>query len=53
MIILSTLDLSPCFHSSAPITFLIHMGNEGSIIAIPMLANVMEPERKILYENDC
>ena len=33
----------PCFHSSAPITFFIQMGNEGSIIAIPMFANVIEP----------
>lgn len=37
-------NVAPCFHFSAFIVSIIHIGNEGSNIAIPILANVMAPD---------
>lgn len=41
----------PSSHSSVDITFFIQIGNEGSIIAIPMFANVIEPETRVHFLN--
>jgi len=41
-------NVTPCFHLPAPIVSIIHIGKEGSSIAIPVLANVIAPWEKKL-----
>lgn len=41
--ILAGKNVTPCFHRPADIVSIIHIGNEGSNIAIPVFANVIAP----------
>lgn len=46
-------NVTPCFHLPAPIVSIIHIGKEGSSIAIPVLAKVIAPwGKKIVNENN-
>lgn len=38
--------VTPCCHWTAFILSIIHNGNEGSSIAMPILANVMAPDKR-------
>ena len=44
-IVIVRLFIIPCCHSGASIVSYIHIGNDGSIMAIPMFANVIEPAK--------
>lgn len=41
--ILAGKNVTPCFHLPAPMVSIIQMGNDGSSIAIPVLAKVIAP----------